>query len=553
MADDPIPQPDNGHLITTRPYAFSAMLHKNLEAFPGQLLVTPPRLSARQEGKMSRKDAVRMARHAERTSEHIRGSIDRKADMVVGASLRVIPQPDFEILGIDWKYKKDFAQACHREFANWGYDSRCLCDAEGHYDFGGMMWMAFRNITGPDAECAGVIHYDEERAVRYNHRWATFVTIVDPDRIETPPELAGDEAAGIVFEGKRLDPHRRMIGLYISTNHPSEGLATDGPAWTYVPRETWWGRPMAFHWFFKTRGGQQRGVTRLATILKRSHMLDELDTATVATAVLQTVISTYIKSMSHPSTVGDNLNVAPARSVDWEANRLNYYDQNPVRVGGARVVVLPKDDELVMDAINRAAQDPTAFRNGFLREFASAIGVSFEQLSNNYSDANYSAARAALLDVWRGVIVQRTMFTAHVASLIYSAVIEEAIFKGRIQLPPGAPPFKENRAAYARCGWIGPGMGWIDPLKEAQAQEVRLRSKTTTRQKEYAAEGEDYLEGFDQIEQEHIEAEERGFTLDPPLPGQAGAADASLDPDDDGNPADKPPAGKPKPKPAGGQ
>src|SRR3546814_8737242 len=66
-----------------------------------------------------------------------------------------------------------------------------------------------------------------------------------------------------------------------------------------------------------------------------------------------------------------------------------------MRIGGVRVPVMPPGDKLNMSAVNRAIQDPTYFRNAFLRGFASSIGISFEQLAKNFSDANYSAARAA--------------------------------------------------------------------------------------------------------------------------------------------------------------
>src|SRR3546814_2045676 len=75
-----------------------------------------------------------------------------------------------------------------------------------------------------------------------------------------------------------------------------------------------------------------------------------------------------------------------------------------MRIGGVRVPVMPPGDKLNMSAVNRAIQDPTYFRNAFLRGFASSIGISFEQLAKNFSDANYSAARAALLDVWQGIM-----------------------------------------------------------------------------------------------------------------------------------------------------
>src|SRR6478752_6354378 len=117
--------------------SYSGMLFRNLETYPGQLWTTPPLMSAKEEGRRSRRDITRAARHVERFSEHIRGGLDRKADMVVGPRLRVRAVPDFDTLGIDDKARqKKIKRALEREFNNWAYDRRLLQDGEGHYDFG---------------------------------------------------------------------------------------------------------------------------------------------------------------------------------------------------------------------------------------------------------------------------------------------------------------------------------------------------------------------------------------------------------------------------------
>src|SRR3546814_5895085 len=72
-----------------------------------------------------------------------------------------------------------------------------------------MAWLMFRNLTGPDGECAAIIHYEEERATAYRHRWATFVQVYDPDRIDTPAEQVGNPN---VREGQiRSEEHKSEL------------------------------------------------------------------------------------------------------------------------------------------------------------------------------------------------------------------------------------------------------------------------------------------------------------------------------------------------------
>jgi capsid protein len=127
----------------------------------------------------------------------------------------------------------------------------------------------------------------------------------------------------------------------------------------------------------------------------------------------------------------------------------------------------------MISAADRSAGDPSKFRNGFMRDFASAMNTTAESLSLDYSQVNYSSARAALVDIWRGIIAERSLFCSSVASLILDAVLEECVVKGWLPLPAGAPSFNQEREAYTRCQWTGPAMGWVDPLKEATASVLR--------------------------------------------------------------------------------
>lgn len=535
-------------VVNISPFSTAATLFRNVETSAGQVRILPQLQSARQEGRKARRDIVKAARHVERFSEHVRGGLDKKADYTVGPRLMVRPTPEWDSLGVDdvaaqVKFQNDLA----REFRLWAYDNRLLQDAEGHYDFGGLMWMALRNLQGPDGECAGVIHYDERRARRYGTRWATYLSIIDPDRIETPPEYAGNDN---VQDGKVLDPDGRMIGMFIRKYHPSD-VVTSVPKWELVDRETKTGRPVAFHWFVKTRASQLRGISTLVTIIKQTGMVDQFDDAYLAAAVINQMLATWIESPMPTEVVRENL--APAASGasgTWGLfeNKLGYYDKAKMRFGGAQIPVLPPGDKINMSAVNRAVDDPSAFRNGFLREFASSIGISFEQIANTFGDSNYSAARAAILDAWQGILKLRYQFGQHVASLVFDAVAEEAIVKGFVQLPAGAVPFYQARGAWTRCEWTGPGMPQIDPVKDANANKILLETKLTSRAAIIAERGENYVDVFDQIGKERAEAEERGFTLDPPAPGSPGAEDPGAA---EVAAAEEDTAGKPKPKKKG--
>jgi capsid protein len=81
---------------------------------------------------------------------------------------------------------------------------------------------------------------------------------------------------------------------------------------------------------------------------------------------------------------------------------------------------------------------------------------------------------------------------------VYELWLEEAINKGIVD----APDFYERRAAWTRCKWIGPGRGWVDPVKEAKAAQLRMQIGLSTLEDECASQGLDWEEVLEQLARE---------------------------------------------------
>lgn len=512
---------------------FDYSMYRNLN-LPGQVQTIFPLTSGRSEADY-RDRAVRAVRDLDRNNEIIRGGIDRKTNTIVGANLRVNPTPAWRQLGQTPEWAMEFSSRMAAVFQDWAADDRCLCDSEGHYQFGGLMWQAFRCLAGPDAEVCGVIHYDEGRRREYNTKWATHVQLIDPDRLGNP---AGKPDGPTLFRGRQLDQHGRFVGLHIRRGHPNDASnRTDDSEYVYVERETEWGRPMAFHWFFKRRAGMQRAISNLVTSLRHIKMLDKFDDATLQNAVVNGILATFIQTKMRPDEMAAHL--APAGDEDEYSGfqeKMAAYEEMDLKIGDQRIPVLGPNDEIVMKRTADAIPGAGEFRSSFHRGFASALGMPAEQLSLDYTQANYSSIRASGIDAWRNVMTERHLFVKHVATLIYSAVMEEAISIGELELPAGAPDFYDARQAYLACSWTGPGMGWVDPLKEAKAARERTDGMFSTLEQENAAQGNNWRDTIDQRAVEQAYADSVGVTV--PAPPGEGAETSTADDDTDNDAAD---------------
>lgn len=125
-----------------------------------------------------------------------------------------------------------------------------------------------------------------------------------------------------------------------------------------------------------------------------------------------------------------------------------------------------------------------------LRHISAALGVSYEQLSQDFSKTNYSSGKAAMGETERQLAAQKKIVTDRTASFLYRLWLEEAIETDQIEAVKGRslPQFHSGLTAdaLAECEWIGAGRGQVDELKETQAAMLRLRGGLTSHEYEIA-------------------------------------------------------------------
>lgn len=92
-----------------------------------------------------------------------------------------------------------------------------------------------------------------------------------------------------------------------------------------------------------------------------------------------------------------------------------------------------------------------------------------EAVMKDFSKTNYSSARAALLEAWRVYLMYRSWFARLYCQPIFQMVMEEAWLRDFITLANGAQDFYAALPLWCNVTWIGPARGYVDPVKEANA------------------------------------------------------------------------------------
>jgi capsid protein len=149
--------------------------------------------------------------------------------------------------------------------------------------------------------------------------------------------------------------------------------------------------------------------------------------------------------------------------------------------------------------------DGSDFEASLNRVMASALGVSYEQFSRDYTKTNYSSGKMAGVETYKAMLSIKRAVADSFATTIYRLWFEEAFNAGVFTtVRRNMPSFYENQNKdwYTTCEWIGASRGQVDELKETQAAVLRMQNGISSLQDENARLGQDWRRQMRQIRRE---------------------------------------------------
>lgn len=400
------------------------------------------------------------------------GAINTVTTNVVGTGLMPKAQPRRAILGWTEERATAWKNQVEQEFAAW---AECTaCDATRTQSFYGLQDLAFRSAL-ENGDCFALMPMIPYRGSRYE----TAVQLVEADRVSNKdgktdsPRLAG---------GVELDELGAPVAYHIRREHPGDMRLTTR-TWDIVPAfGDASGRRNVLHLYPKRRIGQTRGAPYLTPVIETLKQLDRYSEAEIFAAVANAMFAIKVKTP-------DKAGLSPLESaVGGQTPSTGTSDTRDAGWNGTLtpglVVDLGPDEDI--DAVNpsrpNAQYDP--FFQAIVRQIGVGLELPFEVLVKHFT-ASYSAARSALLEAWKFYRNRRAWLSENFCQPIYEIWLAEAVARGTVD----APGFFSDpllRYAYCYASWHGDGPGSIDPSKEADAVEKRLKIHLTTLDQEIA-------------------------------------------------------------------
>jgi lambda family phage portal protein len=327
--------------------------------------------------------------------------------------------------------------------------------------------------------------------------------------------------------GVEMDEWGRPVAYHFLAYHPGDYQFSNQQISTQRHKRV----PAAdvIHLYKMERPGQTRGVSFFASAIERLHHLAGYEQAEVVRARASSALMGFITS-PEGELIGEEV---------FDGDRVSGFEPGVFKY-------LAPGESVTVPQLDAPDGQFEPFMRAMLRGVAAGIGCSYETISRDFSQTNFSSSRLSLLedrDQWR--ILQRWMIQSF-NQRILDAWLDMAVLSGALSLPQ----YEQQPERYRHVRWMPRGWSWVDPQKEVQAMKDAVRSGFKTLADVVAEQGGDMEELFEARKRETELAVEMGLVFDSD-PATAAAAPSQVLPElvtGDGQPitGDTPPMAEPE-------
>lgn len=456
-----------------------------------------------------------------RNDAYVAGGAALHKDNIVGAMFLLNAKPKTKVLfgKADEVWEAEFQEEVETKFGLYAEGPNCWADAKRTKTLTEQVRLGVGVFTaGGEVLMSAEWMPDDGRPFR------TAAMMIDTDRLSTPMTRLYDQN---IKGGVEVDRRGAPIAYHIRQAHPSDWSNAGAYQWRRVmARKPGWGRQMILHVFEEMRAEQSRGISSMVSALMemkmtKGHRKVELQRAVTAATFAASIESDLPSADVFAQMGGNDENANP--SIEWMRAFMSSVDEysggsKNLVMDGQRIPVFMPGTHLKLQSPGNTGPLGDKFEQSLLRYIAAALGVSYEQLSRDYTQTNYSSARAAMGETWKFMVSRKKLVADKIADFVWRLWLEEAINYGSLETLKrrNIPNFYEgqNADAYAHCEWIGAGQGLIDPLKETQAYVLQLNNRLTTRERVMARmHGADWRNEMAQMQREDAEMSRRKIVV----------------------------------------
>jgi lambda family phage portal protein len=280
------------------------------------------------------------------------------------------------------------------------------------------------------------------------------VRLYEADQVATPYAYIPD---ALSVDGIRFDRDGNVIEYHLLRSHPGDSLSwPGGMEYDAIPADR------MIHWFRVDRPGQWRGVPDITPALNLFAQLRRYTLAVLAAAETAADFAAVLGTELPPDSDEDE--IEPFTSTPIERRMMT---------------TLPAGYTLSQLKAEQPTTTYKEFKAEILNEIARCLNMPFNVAAGNSSSYNYSSGRLDHQVYYRNLDVERAHLERVALDPIFAAWLRESGMRAGAEY--GEMPHR----------WLWPGMGHVDPEKEANATATLLQNLLTTFSDECQKQGVD--------------------------------------------------------------
>jgi len=365
-----------------------------------------------------------VARDLVRNNPHAESALSTIADHTVGWGIVAKPNPTNRRASDIW--------------AEWA--GTPACDADGRHDFAGLQKLAMRSVV----EVGEVLIRRRRRLPVDGLPLPLQLQVLEPDYIDTARTGIRLSGGGRIVHGVEFDGIGRRAAYWLFPEHPGAALSMFAAgASVRVSAEN------VLHVYRQTRPGQVRGPSWFAPVILRFKDFDEYEDAQLMKQKIAACLAVLTSDVD---------GTAPALGTADETQEPPVDSLEP----GMVLNLPPGRSVTVVDPPH--VGDYAVYSEITLRSIAAGLGVTYEDLTGNYTNLPFSAARMSRLRHWARVEDWRWVtLIPQLCNPVWGWAMEAAAIMGIVPEAPAAV-------------WTAPPLPMIEPDKEGLAYQRNIRT-----------------------------------------------------------------------------
>ena len=419
--------------------------------------------TAEQTDSMQRDIIRARARDLERNSDIAESIINAYERNVVGRGFKL----QAKILDENGNEDDSLNKQIEELFKEWEKPKNC--DITGQQSFKELCTMAVRRIR-VDGAIIFIKNYTEDGIVPFK------LQSKEIDELDTNLNWRNENNNNRVVGGIELDKYNKPVAYYFKEYTP-DGYYTGDTTRIEADR--------VIYLYKKIRPSQVREISQISRTMGRVRDVNEFVEAVSVKERVTACLSEFITKLNNNG--GNGL----GRGAITKDSKSGYEQQT--LTPGMIMELQPGED---VKAVNPSSSSSSAkdFIMSQMRLIGAGQGLSYESISRDMSQVNYSSARQGLLEDQKSYREVQDFLIDHFLNDVYEEFLNAAILSNSIKIND----FYKNKMRYLKHVWISSGWGWIDPLKEVKANQSAIESNIDTLARVCAERGEDWRDVIEQ-------------------------------------------------------